>query len=142
MVNLEQARRFCHDMTLARAFEEAGAEQYTQGRVGGFLHLYPGEEAVTIGVGCWLRMTEQTDAVFCFFGDGAANQETFHASLNMAVLRKLPVLFICENNHHQISTEIIGTLIAVYGVLVDPILGIWAYALAWFLFNGLVKVST
>ena len=34
------ARQFFYDMTLARQFEQAAAEQYTQGNIGGFLHLY------------------------------------------------------------------------------------------------------
>ncbi len=42
------ARQFFTDMLLARRFEEAAAEQYTQGNIGGFLHLYPGEEAVVV----------------------------------------------------------------------------------------------
>ncbi len=61
---------------------------------------------VAIGVGYWLRMQESPDVVLCYFGDGAVNQGTFHESLNMAALWKLPVLFICENNHYQIGTEI------------------------------------
>ncbi len=39
-----------------------------------------------------------------FFGDGAVNQGMFHESLNLASIWKLPVLFVCENNHWAIST--------------------------------------
>ena len=46
------------------------------------------------------------EAVVCFLGDGAVNQGTFHESLNMAGLWRLPILFVCENNHYAIGTEI------------------------------------
>lgn len=42
----------------------------------------------------------------CFFGDGATNHGTFHESLNMAAVWKLPVVFICENNGYGISVPI------------------------------------
>ena len=39
-----------------------------------------------------------------FFGEGAANQGTFHESLNLASIWKLPVVFICHDNKYAIST--------------------------------------
>lgn len=38
------------------------------------------------------------DVTACFFGDGASNEGTFHESLNLAAVWKLPVIFVCENN--------------------------------------------
>ena len=38
-----------------------------------------------------------------FFGDSATNEGTFHESLNLAAVWKLPVLFVCENNLYGIS---------------------------------------
>ena len=48
------------------------------------------------------RGTDQVTA--CFFGDDSSNNGTFHESLNLASLHKLPVIFVCENNLYGIST--------------------------------------
>jgi len=52
--------------------------------------------AVGFGIACKLEGGDKI--VFCTFGDGASNRGTFHESLNMASVWKLPIVFICENN--------------------------------------------
>lgn len=48
--------------------------------------------------------------VVCFFGDGASNQGSFHESLNLASLWKLPIVFVCENNLYAITTPVAQSL--------------------------------
>lgn len=58
---------------------------------------------IAVGAG-WSAKWRKTDQVTaCFFGDAASNNGTFHESLNLAALHKLPVIFICENNQFGIS---------------------------------------
>lgn len=57
--------------------------------------------AVGAGLSAQYRGTDQV--CVCFFGDASTNQGTFHESLNMASVWKLPVVFICENNLYGIS---------------------------------------
>jgi acetoin:2,6-dichlorophenolindophenol oxidoreductase subunit alpha len=40
----------------------------------------------------------EKDVSVCFFGDGTTNIGAFHEALNFAVIWKLPVVFVCENN--------------------------------------------
>ncbi len=44
------------------------------------------------------QISGRDDVTACFFGDGASNEGTFHESLNLAAVWKLPVVFVCENN--------------------------------------------
>jgi pyruvate dehydrogenase E1 component alpha subunit len=66
-----------------------------------------------IGTGAGLAFAEMyrgTDnAVLSFFGDGAARQGMLHESFNLAMLWKLPVVFICENNNYAMGTSISRT---------------------------------
>ncbi|HXR85001.1 MAG TPA: pyruvate dehydrogenase (acetyl-transferring) E1 component subunit alpha [Hanamia sp.] len=66
-----------------------------------------------IGTGAGLAFAEkykETDnVVLCFFGDGAARQGILHETFNLAMLWKLPVVFICENNNYAMGTSVART---------------------------------
>lgn len=70
--------------------------------VGGGIPLATG-----VALSAKVRRTDQV--CLCFFGDGAVNQGTFHESLNMGSLWKLPVIYFCENNGYAITTSLIAS---------------------------------
>ena len=166
-------------MLLIRRFEEKAAEAYALGKIGGFCHLYIGQEAVAVGAlaalneddyvicsyrehgqalikgisaravmaelfgkatGCskgkggsmhlfdakkgfmgghgivgghiplgaglaFASKYQGNDKVsVCFFGEAAVNIGSFHETLNMSSVWKLPVIFLCENNRYGMGT--------------------------------------
>jgi len=84
---------------------------------GGSMHLYDVERgflganavvggglpAIT-GAALAFRMRGELRVAVAFFGDGATNIGTFHESLNLAQLWRVPAVFVCENNHYAEST--------------------------------------
>ena len=173
--------RLYHEMVLVRRLEEESARLYQQGKIGGFLHLYIGQEAVASGIlsvrspqdrvltayrdhgvaiasgieakyvmaellgkatgtskgkggsmhladiskNYWggyaivgshlplaagMALADQyrgNDAVtICMFGDGATNIGYFHEALNLSMVWKLPVFWICENNKYGMGTSV------------------------------------
>lgn len=71
------------------------------GIVGGGLPLSLGTAYAAV-----TRGTDQVTAVF--FGDGAASQGAFHESVNMAAIKKWPIVFVCENNLYAATTHVSG----------------------------------
>ncbi len=93
---------------------------------GGSMHLaspdmgLPGSSAIVAGtipiaVGAAMasRIRKGDFISVAFFGDGAANEGVFYESLNFASLKRLPVVFVCENNlyatHMPISASLAST---------------------------------
>jgi len=99
---------------------------------GGSMHVrdatvgLPGSSAIVAGtiplaVGAALAFAtcHEDRVAVVFFGDGATNEGVFYESLNLAALRGLPVVFVCENNlystHLPISRCLADTDIAKKG---------------------------
>lgn len=62
--------------------------------------------AVAVGSAFAFSMDRSPRVAACFFGDGAIEEGIFHESLNFAVVRQLPVLFVCENNLYSTHTPL------------------------------------
>src|SRR5262249_21903355 len=61
---------------------------------------------VAAGHALAIRMRGGDQVVVSVFGDGATEEGCFYESLNFAALRKLPLLFVCENNGYAIHTPL------------------------------------
>ncbi len=89
------------------------------GGKGGTMHLFKPETGVmgtvgivgggiplSTGLGLAMKMQKTDRVAVSFFGDGASNNGSFHESLNLAALWKLPVIYVCENNQYATSVAV------------------------------------
>lgn len=63
---------------------------------------------ISVGVGAaWgARMKGEDRVVVVYFGDGATEQGAFHEAMNFAGTRRLPVVFVCENNLYSVHSAL------------------------------------
>jgi TPP-dependent pyruvate/acetoin dehydrogenase alpha subunit len=61
---------------------------------------------IAVGSALSQRMQKSPHITACFFGDGATSTGSFHESVNLASVWKLPVLFVCVNNLYAMSTPL------------------------------------
>lgn len=59
-----------------------------------------------VGAALALKMQKSEAIVVCFFGEGATDEGAWHESMNFASLKKLPILFVCENNFFAIYSHV------------------------------------
>lgn len=65
--------------------------------------IVAGSMTIATGAALTQSMRQTGKVVVCFFGDGAANEGSFHEAINLAAVWNLPVLFVCENNQYGMS---------------------------------------
>src|SRR6266508_2611246 len=102
----EQLLDLYHQMVLIRRVEERGAELYQAGKIGGFMHLYIGQEAVSTGV---IAARESRDRVITAYRDhGVALNCGISANEVVDLVKAwgLRVLWVCENNIYGMGTSV------------------------------------
>lgn len=90
---------------------------------GGSMHLasidvgLPGSSAIVagtiplaVGAALGFAMQKKKGVSVTFFGDGAVNEGVFYEALNLAALKKLPVVFVCENNLYSTHMSVSACL--------------------------------
>jgi pyruvate dehydrogenase E1 component alpha subunit len=111
-----QAIGFGLDVNLMMAELLGKATGYSKGK-GGSMHIADsdngnfggngivgGEFSLACGAALTQKYKKTDKVVLCFGGDGSANTGSFHESLNLASVWKLPVIFFIENNYYGMST--------------------------------------
>lgn len=117
-------RDHAHALACGISANEVMAELYGKvtgcsGGKGGSMHMFSKEHNFfgghgivggQIPLGAGIAFAEQylgtKNLCVCYFGDGAARQGALHETFNMAMLWKLPVIFVCENNEYAMGTSV------------------------------------
>ena len=117
-------RDHAHALARGMSANEIMAELYgkvtgcSKGK-GGSMHMFSKEKKFfgghgivggQIPLGAGVAFAEQylgtTNVNVCYMGDGAVRQGALNETFNMAMLWKLPVIFVCENNGYAMGTSV------------------------------------
>ncbi len=115
-----------HGHAIARGLETKnimaelfGRTTGVSGGKGGSMHLFDVQRSfmgghaivgaqlpLAAGLALSIKYRQQDRIAVVFFGDGAVSQGTFHETMNLAALWKLPLLFFLENNLYGMGTSV------------------------------------
>ena len=71
-----------------------------------FVSMLADSVPIAAGIGLAFKIRHEDRVVLCYFGDGATSRGDWHEGVNFATVRKLPVVFICNNNQYAYSTPL------------------------------------
>lgn len=110
------AMGMCPDACMAELFGKAAG--CSKGK-GGSMHFFDkekgffgghgivaGQTPLGAGIAYAQKFRNTGGVTLCYLGDGAINQGSFHESLNLAALWKLPVIYVIENNEYAMGTSV------------------------------------
>ena len=85
---------------------KGGSMHFTDPSVGllGAIAIVAAGLPLATGAALAAQIQKKDRVALTFFGEGAVNQGVFFETLNLAVIWKLPVIFVCENNHYSEMT--------------------------------------
>jgi pyruvate dehydrogenase E1 component alpha subunit len=115
-----------HGMGIAKGIDPKAAMAELFGKItgcskgkGGSMHFFSKEHkfygghgivGIQIPLGAGIAFAEKYNntgnVCVCYMGDGAVRQGSLHETFNMAMTWKLPVVFVCENNHYAMGTSV------------------------------------
>ena len=61
---------------------------------------------LSVGIGLNIKLKKSQNISIAYFGEGAREEGAFIESINLAIVKKLPVLFFCENNYYSVYTPL------------------------------------
>ena len=119
-----------HGHALARGIESKsimaelfGKATGCSGGKGGSMHLFDasrnfmggyaivaGQMPIATGLALAAKLKGEDRLTMCFLGDGALNEGEFHESMNLASIRRLPIIYFCENNLYGMGAPVSETL--------------------------------
>jgi len=67
--------------------------------------ILAGATSIGIGTALGMRLQKKPDIVFCGFGEACTEEGAFWEGLNLAASKKLPVVFLCENNRYSTFSD-------------------------------------
>jgi len=73
---------------------------------GGATPIVGGTLPVAVGAAFANKLKNNKKITAAFLGDGTVEEGVFHESLNFAALKKLPIVFVCENNFFSVYTHL------------------------------------